>query len=131
MPIAWAFLGYDGSLTNLHVEVNYRGRGLAGCMVTKLFENVEKIFAGEASLDKDIDNGGQIPETGTGNETEIRVPGTGMRLDAGWAHADVMRSNHASTRVMEKLGGIQEDGKETSGARVGWRIAWTELDVGK
>ncbi|PWY92806.1 hypothetical protein BO70DRAFT_376411 [Aspergillus heteromorphus CBS 117.55] len=31
-PIAWAFLGPDGSLATLHVETPYRGQGLAGCV---------------------------------------------------------------------------------------------------
>ncbi|KAL5001300.1 hypothetical protein BDV10DRAFT_14265 [Aspergillus recurvatus] len=29
MPIAWAFLGFDGSLSSLHVEPEHRGKGLA------------------------------------------------------------------------------------------------------
>ncbi|KAK0931196.1 hypothetical protein LTR91_000143 [Friedmanniomyces endolithicus] len=36
-PIAWAFVGLDGSLTTLHVEPEWRGRGLAKAMTTKLF----------------------------------------------------------------------------------------------
>ncbi|TKA78431.1 hypothetical protein B0A55_03062 [Friedmanniomyces simplex] len=36
-PIAWAFVGLDGSLTTLHVEPEWRGKGLAKAMTTKLF----------------------------------------------------------------------------------------------
>ncbi|OCK80528.1 hypothetical protein K432DRAFT_382138 [Lepidopterella palustris CBS 459.81] len=36
-PIAWAFLGLDGSLTSLHVQATYRGQGLAKAVTTKLF----------------------------------------------------------------------------------------------
>jgi len=36
-PIAWAFLGLDGSLTSLQVEPEWRGRGLAKALAAKLF----------------------------------------------------------------------------------------------
>lgn len=38
MPIAWAFIQLDGSLSTLHVEEDWRGRGLAKMIVIKLFE---------------------------------------------------------------------------------------------
>lgn len=37
-PIAWAFVGLDASLTTLHVEPEWRGRGLAKAVTTKLFK---------------------------------------------------------------------------------------------
>ena len=36
-PIAWAFIGLDSSLTTLHVEPTYRGRGLAKMITSKIF----------------------------------------------------------------------------------------------
>ncbi|KAF2186818.1 hypothetical protein K469DRAFT_705334 [Zopfia rhizophila CBS 207.26] len=36
-PVAWAFLGLDGSLTTLHVEAEYRGQGIAKSVAAKLF----------------------------------------------------------------------------------------------
>ena len=36
-PISWAFVGVDGSLTTLHVEPEWRGKGLAKAITTKLF----------------------------------------------------------------------------------------------
>ncbi|KAF2230762.1 hypothetical protein EV356DRAFT_536128 [Viridothelium virens] len=36
-PIAWAFLGVDGSLSSLHVETAFRGLGLAKAVTAKLF----------------------------------------------------------------------------------------------
>ena len=36
-PIAWAFTGLDASLTTLHVEAAYRGRGLAKTLTAKIF----------------------------------------------------------------------------------------------
>lgn len=38
MPIAWAFIQLDGSLSTLHVEESWRGRGLAKMIAVKLFE---------------------------------------------------------------------------------------------
>lgn len=35
--LAWAFVGLDASLTTLHVEKGYRGKGLAKAVTTKLF----------------------------------------------------------------------------------------------
>ena len=36
-PIAWAFVGLDGSLTTLHVEEAWRGKGIAKVVTHKLF----------------------------------------------------------------------------------------------
>lgn len=38
VPVAWAFVGLDGSLTTLHVEPEYRGKGLAKAITAKLFQ---------------------------------------------------------------------------------------------
>ncbi|PKS06046.1 hypothetical protein jhhlp_007880 [Lomentospora prolificans] len=36
-PVAWAFLGVDGSLSSLHCEEGYRGKGFAKALAAKLF----------------------------------------------------------------------------------------------
>ncbi|KAF1839898.1 uncharacterized protein K460DRAFT_371847 [Cucurbitaria berberidis CBS 394.84] len=36
-PVAWAFLGLDGSLTALHTEEGYRGKGIAKAVAAKIF----------------------------------------------------------------------------------------------
>ncbi|KAK7521664.1 hypothetical protein IWZ03DRAFT_392357 [Phyllosticta citriasiana] len=46
-PVAWAFLGADGSLCSLHVEPKYRGYGLAKALVRKLFRDGFKSFGDE------------------------------------------------------------------------------------
>ncbi|KAK1752431.1 hypothetical protein QBC47DRAFT_388463 [Echria macrotheca] len=38
-PVAWAFLGPDGTLTTLHVEESYRGKGLAKTLASKLMRD--------------------------------------------------------------------------------------------
>ncbi|KAF2482622.1 hypothetical protein BDY17DRAFT_311070 [Neohortaea acidophila] len=43
-PISWAFVGLDGSLTTLHVEPAYRGKGLAKTITTKLFKEKMERF---------------------------------------------------------------------------------------
>jgi hypothetical protein len=35
-PVAWTFLGLDGSLTTLHTEPEYRGRGIAKTVAAKI-----------------------------------------------------------------------------------------------
>ncbi|XP_014556357.1 hypothetical protein COCVIDRAFT_38045 [Bipolaris victoriae FI3] len=38
MPVAWTFLGLDGSLVTLHTEEAYRGKGIAKAVATRLFK---------------------------------------------------------------------------------------------
>ena len=99
LPIAWAFLGWDASLSSLHVEEEWRGRGLGGMVARELFRGTEEAYGGSGHVGEDVD------------------------IEAGWAHADVLETNMGSRRVMEKLGGGEE--------KVGWRVAWTEVDVGE
>ncbi|KAF2442312.1 hypothetical protein P171DRAFT_65461 [Karstenula rhodostoma CBS 690.94] len=37
-PVAWTFLGLDGSLTTLHTEPEWRGRGIAKAVAVKIFK---------------------------------------------------------------------------------------------
>lgn len=38
-PIAWAFLGLDGSLTTLHTEPEWRGKGIAKAVAVRIFKD--------------------------------------------------------------------------------------------
>lgn len=38
-PVAWTFLGVDGSLTTLHTESEYRGLGIAKAVAAKIFRD--------------------------------------------------------------------------------------------
>ncbi|KAI2015657.1 hypothetical protein LOY97_005520 [Ophidiomyces ophidiicola] len=80
LPIGWAFLGYDGSLVSLHVEVEHRGQGLA------------------AFLAKSVMQQGML------DERRFWLAGEHDR-EQGWVFADVVSENHASRRLMEKMGG--------------------------
>lgn len=91
MPIAWAFLGIDGGLATLHVEPEYRCQGLA------LYVAKEVMRRGMAEGDIWRDGG----------EDEV------------WVHTNVLESNLASRRVMEKLGG-----------ETGWTCTWTVVEYG-
>ncbi|KAL4974763.1 hypothetical protein BDW66DRAFT_138850 [Aspergillus desertorum] len=44
MPIAWAFLGFDGSLSSLHVEPEHRGRGLAVAVGREVMKRGVSVF---------------------------------------------------------------------------------------
>lgn len=46
-PVAWAFLGKDGSLCSLHVEPEHRGCGLAKAVAKKLFREGWGLFGDE------------------------------------------------------------------------------------
>ncbi|KAI6267850.1 hypothetical protein MCOR27_010414 [Pyricularia oryzae] len=56
--IAWSFLGVDGSLSTLHCEEPYRGRGIAKAMATKLITAHNGGFGsdGWCSADVHVDN---------------------------------------------------------------------------
>ncbi|KAF2855405.1 acetyltransferas-like protein [Plenodomus tracheiphilus IPT5] len=46
--VAWAFIGLDGSLTTLHTEAEYRGKGIAKAVAA----NVIKQYAGGSAVDE-------------------------------------------------------------------------------
>lgn len=79
-PVAWAFVGLDGSLTTLHVEGDWRGLGLAKKLTAKLFRE---------ELDLPVVDG----------------EGKGTEREGTMAHSVVIRWNEASMRVMRSLGG--------------------------
>ena len=58
-PVAWAFVGLDGSLTTLHTEASHRRMGLAMALTAKLFreemgffweEGVERLAIGNVAV---------------------------------------------------------------------------------
>ncbi|CAG7972228.1 unnamed protein product [Penicillium olsonii] len=85
-PIAWGFLGVDGSVATLHVEPDHRGRGLA------------------VPLSREIICRGMVPDGLFGPGT-FEFDSQTQDLAAAWGHSDVSAGNSASRRVMEKLGG--------------------------
>ncbi|KAK8219825.1 Type I HSP40 co-chaperone [Zalaria obscura] len=82
-PIAWSFLGADGSLSTLHVEAEYRGKGLAKAVSVKLLREQMGAY---------VDGGPVLEEEQA--ETDRR-----------WGHADVATDNEPSKGVCESLGG--------------------------
>ncbi|KAE8378590.1 hypothetical protein BDV26DRAFT_280990 [Aspergillus bertholletiae] len=90
MPVAWAFLGIDGSLATLHVEPEYRGQQLA-------------LHVSKEAMRRGMAEGGIWRDCGEKDEV--------------WVHANVLESNKASRRVMEKLGGD-----------IGWTCTWTVVE---
>lgn len=80
-PIAWAFLAPDGSLGSLHVEDEFRGRGLAKKVAANLFQR-----ALPQAFDVVGEKGG------------------------GYAHANVAQDNDASRGVCTSIGGRNPPG---------------------
>ena len=93
-PIGWGFLGKESSLVSMHTEPEHRGKGLAVALGAELLRRgqIETSFTSEG---RDCD--GQ---------------------SFTWGHADVSKTNTASLRVMEKLGGEPM-----------WMIMWTEVNI--
>lgn len=80
-PIAWAFLNFDGSMSSLHVEDEYRGRGLAKKVTAQLFRDV-------------------LPQAFD----------VADELGGGYCQADVSPDNGASRGVMISVGGKNPPG---------------------
>ncbi|KAJ5766630.1 uncharacterized protein N7511_004246 [Penicillium nucicola] len=100
MPIAWGFLGVDGSLATLHVEPEHRGKGLALLLSKAIMRHgmtADGIFGAET-----IQSGDQLAREQV----------------AEWTHADVSGDNKASRRVMEKIGG-----------KVLTTVTWTVIEL--
>ncbi|KAL2813300.1 hypothetical protein BJX63DRAFT_230484 [Aspergillus granulosus] len=93
MPIAWAFLGFDGSLCSLHVESEHRGQGLAGVVGKEVMKRGVEVFE---------------PANGPARSSDTQEK-------SEWYFADVAVENTASRRVMEKMGGVV-------GWRVVWMV---------
>ncbi|CBF69640.1 hypothetical protein AN6353.2 [Aspergillus nidulans FGSC A4] len=142
MPIAWAFLGFDGSLSSLHVEPEHRGRGLAVAVGREVMKRGVNVFGpsytfldlhsrphsnsnGNSSADLDSKGDRAASEvrltsaldgsTGAAPELPVRLS---QKIEEEWFFADVAVGNTASRRVMEKMGG-----------KALWDVAWIVVEV--
>jgi poly-gamma-glutamate capsule biosynthesis protein CapA/YwtB (metallophosphatase superfamily) len=105
-PIAWGFLGADGSLTSLHIEQAYRGKGLARLLTKKLF----KEGGYEAAR---LDGVGAEEDTERGEANQERD------MAQRWCHADVALDNKSSRGLCRGLGGEE-----------GWVVYWLRIKIG-
>ncbi|CAG8959389.1 hypothetical protein HYFRA_00001287 [Hymenoscyphus fraxineus] len=76
-PVAWVYLGLDGSLATLYVVPAYRGKGLATIVARDLLKRLEE-----------------------GGFEDL-----GIRGSSGWVHAEAKEGNVESEAVMRRLGG--------------------------
>ncbi|CAG8977414.1 hypothetical protein HYALB_00007044 [Hymenoscyphus albidus] len=76
-PVAWVYLGLDGSLATLYVVPEYRSRGLATIVARELLKRLEE-----------------------GGFEDL-----GIRGSSGWVHAEAKDGNVESETVMRRLGG--------------------------
>lgn len=84
--VAWAFVGLDGSLTTLHVEAEYRGKGLAKAITVKLFtEKMEALW--EDGVDKMAH--GYVVEGNTASSAVCTSLGGKNKWDAYWIRVDL------------------------------------------
>ena len=125
-PIAWAYIGADGSLTSLHVEPEHRNLGLAKAVTRRLlgcladdaagmgFRDVECVTVDGSKDDSDSNDGGSKDD-----DNERARKGEYGRGGKGWAHSDVAEGNVGSEGVARGLGGKE-----------GWRVRWVGVDLG-
>ncbi|OQV03298.1 hypothetical protein CLAIMM_08351 [Cladophialophora immunda] len=124
-PVGWGFLGKDASLSSLHTEPEHRGRGLAVALGRELLRRQHVVVSRSAAATAAEKGGegrleGAATESTTTTTTTTKTATSNIHRRYTWAHADVSRSNTASRRVMEKLGG-----------RPLWMVMWTEMDIEK
>ncbi|KAL4736916.1 hypothetical protein BDV11DRAFT_217009 [Aspergillus similis] len=118
MPIAWAFLGFDGSLSSLHVEPEHRGRGLAVAVGREVMKRGVSVFGPSYSYSF-LDSRPRLHDNGKGKgNSNADTNSKGDRVAKEWFFADVAVENTASRRVMEKMGG-----------EALWDVAWMVVEV--
>lgn len=131
-PIAWAYLGVDGSLTSLHVEPLHRNLGLAKAVTRRLlgcladdtagmgFRDVDPVTVdGSNNDDDDRDGSNNDNDDSNGNDNEGARKGEYGGGGKGWAHSDVAEGNVGSVGVARGVGGKE-----------GWRVRWVGVDLG-
>lgn len=102
--VAFAFLGQDGSLRTLHVELEWRAKGLGFAVARKLLVEKNSEFTDALSLKQKHGESAEKHD-----------------IDSfGLAHGDVAGGNIPSTRLFQKLG-----------AREGWEVFWVQIDLQK
>ncbi|KAF2201770.1 hypothetical protein GQ43DRAFT_21558 [Delitschia confertaspora ATCC 74209] len=95
-PVAWAFSGLDGSLTTLHVETEWRGRGIAKAVAAKVFRE----YAGSFTVDKE-GNSWAHADVYIGNvqsEAVCRSLGGVALWEIFWVRVDVSRALETYTK---------------------------------
>lgn len=125
--VAWAFLGPDGSLTSLHVEPAFRGRGIAKMLTRRVFgllappatpPNIPPTTT-TTTLSHPTDSAGPARETKPGDAEIPRSGFLDVRPGEEWAHSDVYVDNGPSAGVARGLGGGE-----------GWVVFWAWVDLG-
>ena len=102
---AWAFLGPDGSLSSLHVEPEYRNRGIGKLMTRSV-----------TALLIDSTNVGTEGQDATGVPEQPAFEG--VRRETAWCQSDVARGNAGSAAVSRGVGGIES-----------WEVEWVWVDL--
>ena len=101
-PVAWCFVGLDGSLTTLHTEPEFRRLGFGSALSARVFrEGMGRFWEGEEVV-LDGDGNGAVEER--------------LRL----AHGNVAVGNEKSAGMCRRLGG-----------REGSVVYWVTVDLGR
>jgi GNAT superfamily N-acetyltransferase len=138
-PIGWAFLSPDASLATLHVEEDYRRRGLGKMLARRVIG----LLGPHASASKPSSAppyfAATVPNSAVQNAAlhngensdTLQVPPERLadvrngfplhnRREEAWIHVDVARDNSASINVIKGIGG-----------REGWENFWVVVGLGK
>lgn len=99
--VAWAYVDVDGSVVNLHVHPDHKGKCLATTMLTRLSGDLREhpIGLGFSPLPEDTSHN-DVPHA------------------KGWTHINVRSDNQDIAKIAEGLGG-----------EPGWRIRWVKVDL--
>ena len=102
---------------HLYTEPESRGKGLAGWVARAL---VGGLVNGGGGRGEGRGRGEKVEEEGKGRGGEGKGWFEGVEEKDAWVASDVGVGNRGSERVAEGLGG-----------RMGWRVRWLGVDLGK
>ncbi|KAK4550074.1 hypothetical protein LTR36_003041 [Oleoguttula mirabilis] len=90
-PVAWCFIGLEASLTTLHVEPKWRGRGLAKLITAKIFrEKMGRFFDG--GVEKKLGYGFVVVGN-MASEGMCRSLGGRSEWECYWLRADLSKAS--------------------------------------
>jgi hypothetical protein len=87
-PVAWVFEGLDASLTSLHCEEGFRGRGLARAVVRELFR---RTATGRKGVGEEWVGHSDVMADNLGSMAVAKALGGVLGWDVYWVYIDLTK----------------------------------------
>jgi hypothetical protein len=88
-PIAWALIGLDGSLTSLHVEEDWRKRGLGVLVAQKIFHDGMAVFWKHSGASDPLFAHAYVAEGNIASESLLRKAEGVFGWNVHWIHTNL------------------------------------------